>query len=427
VLGRRDTDHLVERGDLALPDDGERHVVLEHERVWFPSFPYEWPPEMLHAAASLTLDIAARLLREDLGIKDGTPYNVLFEGPNPVFVDILSFERRQPGDAIWLPYAQFARSFLLPLLAGSRLGLSCRDLLLGRRDGIEPEELYAWAGGIRKFLPPFLSLVSLPKWLSGSGNKGSLYQPAPRRDPEQARFILETLFGELRRKVRKVQPRARKSAWLNYVTANTYTTADYSAKQQFVREALDRHRPARVLDIGCNTGDFSAIAARSGARVVAIDHDEVSAGDLWKRAAAEKLDILPLVVNLARPTQAVGWRNQENRSFLERARGSFDCVLMLAVLHHLLVTERVPLPEVLRLASELTTDLLVIELVLPGDSMFRSLSRGRDHLHADLTRDAFEAARGPCFEILKREQMGNMERRLYVLRKRNPASQIDRP
>src|SRR5215467_4869211 len=24
--------------------------VLEHERIPFPSYPYEWPPEMLHAA-----------------------------------------------------------------------------------------------------------------------------------------------------------------------------------------------------------------------------------------------------------------------------------------------------------------------------------------------------------------------------------------
>ena len=31
-------------------------LILEHDRVAFPSYPYEWPPDMLHAAAGLTLD-----------------------------------------------------------------------------------------------------------------------------------------------------------------------------------------------------------------------------------------------------------------------------------------------------------------------------------------------------------------------------------
>src|SRR5579871_4568058 len=30
-------------------------ALLEHERIAFPTFPYEWVPEMLHAAAGLTL------------------------------------------------------------------------------------------------------------------------------------------------------------------------------------------------------------------------------------------------------------------------------------------------------------------------------------------------------------------------------------
>ena len=33
-------------------------VVIEHEPILFPNFPYEWAPEMLHAAAALTLQLA---------------------------------------------------------------------------------------------------------------------------------------------------------------------------------------------------------------------------------------------------------------------------------------------------------------------------------------------------------------------------------
>src|SRR6185436_4811398 len=44
-------------------------TIVEHERVPFQSFPYEWPAEMLHAAATLTLDMADQLLDEGLGLK----------------------------------------------------------------------------------------------------------------------------------------------------------------------------------------------------------------------------------------------------------------------------------------------------------------------------------------------------------------------
>jgi hypothetical protein len=80
-------------------------ILVEHPRIPFPSFPYEWPAEMLHAAADVTLDLALQLLPEHIGLKDATPYNVLFRGPNPVFIDLLSFERREPRDPSWLPYA----------------------------------------------------------------------------------------------------------------------------------------------------------------------------------------------------------------------------------------------------------------------------------------------------------------------------------
>jgi hypothetical protein len=160
------------------------------------------------------------------------------------------------------------------------------------------------------------------------------------------------------------------------------------------------------------------LAARQGASVVAIDYDPVVVGSLWSAASAEKLNILPLVVNLGQPTPATGWRNEEFPSFLERARGRFDAVLMLAVLHHLLVTDRVPLDSVLRVAAELTRDLLVIEFVGTDDPMFRKIARGREALHAGLTPQSFESAAAVFFELVRRRPVEGSSRVLYVFRKK---------
>ena len=164
--------------------------------------------------------------------------------------------------------------------------------------------------------------------------------------------------------------------------------------------------------------DISAVWPRSGgARVVAIDHDPEVVGAAWKMADAEGLAILPLVVNIARPTGGCGWSNDEFASFLDRARGQFDCVLMLALIHHLLVNERVPLDRIFDLAASLTSGLLVVEFVDPGDPQFRTIARGRDALYRDLTVDAFKDAAQRCFEIAD-ERPVTATRRIYTLERR---------
>jgi SAM-dependent methyltransferase len=413
---------LSEPAIRELYDARGGQMVLEHDRVDFPSFPYEWTAEMLHAAGLLTLDLAEALLADGLGLKDGTPYNILFRGPAPVFIDVLSFERRQPGDATWLPYAQFVRTFLLPLLVNQAYGLGLDQILTTRRDGLEPEEVYRWSKPSQRLRPPFFNLVSMPTWLGGKHKQddASIYQKKLLSDPEKARYILDHLLDGLRRTLRRLKPAEGKSStWSDYMTTNNnYTTDHFQAKQRFVAEALDEFPSRAVLDVGCNTGHFSALAARRGAKVVAADYDPVVLGDVWRNASKEKLEILPLAVNLTRPSSGTGWRNQECASFLDRARGRFDAVLMLAVIHHMLVTERVPLADIIDLAAELTTRLLVIEFIAPEDSMFRRLTRGREELHRDLTPELFETLCRRHFEIVRMQYVEGTTRRLYVLRKR---------
>ena len=170
--------------------------------------------------------------------------------------------------------------------------------------------------------------------------------------------------------------------------------------------------------MGANEGRFSLLAAQRGASVVAIDSDPAVVGTIWRQAHARSLDVLPLVVDLTRPTPAIGWRNQECDSFLERARGHFDMVMMLAVLHHMLVTERVPLEEILSLAAELTREYLLIEFVAPADPMFRRIVRGREALHEHLTFERFEATAAARFELVKSLRIEGLHRCLYLFRRR---------
>lgn len=397
---------------LDRSDAPEEWTVLEHERVWFPSYVDEWPAEMLHAAGLLTIDLANGLLAESRGLKDATPHNILFRGPKPVFVDVLSFEPRKPLDPVWLAAAQFSRTFILPLLAYRILGITPDQIFRSRRDGIDPRELRKWIPGWRACLPPALGTVTIPALLSAQERPG-IYQPREARSTEEAQFVLSRQFRRLKKLLGAIPP-AAPSEWSQYEGQKpSYSSVESEAKRRFVQQAIDRIRPAHVLDVGANTGEFSLLASATGAEVVAIDSDPLAIGILWRRAKKADANILPLVVDISRPSPPTGWRNGEQSSFLDRARGKFDCVLMLALVHHLLVNERVPLGEMFSLAAELSNRSLLIEYVGPEDPMFRKISRGRDDLHAHLTPELFEREARPWFRVAESFEAPMSHRKLY--------------
>jgi 2-polyprenyl-3-methyl-5-hydroxy-6-metoxy-1,4-benzoquinol methylase len=278
------------------------------------------------------------------------------------------------------------------------------------------------SGSLQRLLPPFLTLVTMPVWLAAKHDESDqgIYQAKTLDNAEKTRFILSSVFRRLRRILDALEPeRGKRSAWSDYTTSNNnYSELHFRAKTAFVEDAMTEFKPKRVLDIGCNTGHYSAVAARSGASVVAIDSDAVVVGEAWRKARAEGLDVLPLMINLTRPSPAIGWRNAECASFIDRAGGGFDAVLMLAVIHHMLVSERIPLVEIIDLAGELTTDILIVEFIAPDDSMFRRLTRGRDHLFTDLTSGAFEECCRRRFEIIRTQHSEETSRWLYLLRKK---------
>ena len=414
---------LDKKHDCKSPDLAQGDLLLRHDVIPFVSYPCEWPGEMLQAAAELTLDLAEEGLAHGVGLKDATPYNVLFRGARPVFIDVLSFEERDPCDQIWLAQAQFVRTFSLPLLADSRLNLDLSTLFFSRRDGVEPYDLYKKLGALKKLSPTFLGKVSIPVWLSrlAEAQGTSIYKSYRGKNADQARFIIGSMFRGMRRDIKRAGRAGNLSAsqWSDYCRTCTYDERTFAEKSSFVERFLSASRPKRVLDVGCNTGHFSRMAAIHGSQVIAIDQDQAVVGALWRMARQEGLDILPLVVDLARPTPALGWNNAETLSFLERSREAFDAVFMLALIHHLLAGDQIPLSEIFASAAQITRRYLLIEYVAPDDPQFRRISRGRDTLYKHLNIDFFEATAAGSFRILQKLETQNHGRCLYLMEKRD--------
>jgi SAM-dependent methyltransferase len=395
---------LVAAGQIVASEILEPHAVgaliLRHPRIPFVSYPSEWPRSLWLSAAKLTLDLNAALVREGWILKDATPLNVLFVGTKPVFVDVLSIQRMDLGRPLWFAYGQFIRTFLLPMLADSQLGWPLQ-VALTKRDGLEPEDLYAALPWFRRMRQPSLTSVTLPVLLSKSVSSGTAKKAAHRpTNPEATKHVILKTVAGLKKNMQRAVPSRRSSTWSEYAeTALHYNDADHSEKRRFVAKVLGLCAPRRVLDVGCNAGIYSRLAAEAGAEVVSIDTDLGVLDRLCEELKGSGKNILPLRVDLAHPTPATGWENREHVSFLHRCYGHFDTVLMLAVIHHLLISSQIPMGHIAALCEKIATRNLIIEWVPPTDPKFIEVVRGREAMYTNITEQAFRNAFSGAFDV----------------------------
>jgi SAM-dependent methyltransferase len=380
---------------------------------------------MLYDAGNLTLNLAEEALADGWMLKDATPWNILYSGGRAVFCDILSFEPKSRS-GIWCAYAQFQRTFLLPLYAYARHAWPVHASFLELRDGIAPSTLEPVVRGWRRWAPFELQTIILPTKLAlGVAERrdhASVVAPmmATIDNQKLSDFIFRRSFLRLQDQLAAVRPPVRKSSqWSNYANnLQHYDSSDREIKSAFVRSALSQTGAGSVLDIGCNVGEYSFMAATQGAAVTAADFDVAALETLYERVKRDHLPITPVVLNFARPTPAVGWNNREVDSFLDRARGRFRVVMMLGLLHHLIVTERIPLKFIVEVIFELESAFLLIEWISPQDTRFRQIANTHGDLYQNLTEVFFEGILAAHYKILERVPLRTKTRVLYFCKRR---------
>jgi len=385
--------------------------ALSHERLPFVSYPYEWSFSMLQDAALLQLRLVSTALEEGLMVKDATPYNVQWRGARPVFVDIGSFERAREGEP-WVGYRQFCMLFLYPLLLEAYRGVAFQPWLRGSVDGISPTDFRALFTRRDAFRPGMLRHVFLHAGLErrhadrGSDVRGEL---------EKAGFdrkLVAATVENVAALVRRLRPRPSASAWSEYDQTCSYLDADTAAKEEFVRRVVGQRHRRLIWDLGCNEGRFSRIAAERSELVVAADSDRAVVDRLYRSLRDEaSTSILPLVVDLADPSPAVGWGNAERSTLADR--GLPELSLCLALVHHLSISRNVPLREVVRWLRELECE-VVVELPDRADPMVQRLLLGkRDDAHPDYSRDTFERELSSRFDVVESVELASGTRTLY--------------
>lgn len=394
------------------PIDGDWASVLEHERIPFVSYPYEWTFGMLRDAALLQLDLLLEALDEDLVLKDASAYNVQWFGSQPTMIDIPSFQRWQEGEP-WVGYQQFCQLFLYPLMLTSYLGVPFQPWLRGAIDGITPESCNQLFSGRNRFRRGVFTHVYLQHKLlaaTGSSNK-PLRQEL--KSTNLGKSIITRNASGIRKLVTGLQWATKNSEWSGYADANSYSDEDVAAKRRFVGRAAASKRWPLAWDLGCNTGEYSRLAAEHSDYVVAMDADVLAVEKLYRALSRESnTTILPLFINLADPSPNLGWRGRERQSL--PARGTPDLTLCLALIHHMVITANVPVDDFVSWLAELDSH-VIIEFPTREDPMVKRLLQTKEDIFDDYNVESFEASISRRFQIIDQLRLPGNTRVLYFL------------
>ncbi|MBD3231343.1 hypothetical protein GF322_01640 [Candidatus Dependentiae bacterium] len=371
-LGIVNTDILNSQNDFILKH--EKHLI---------SYPYEWSVNMFKDALLFHLTLFIELNKYNLTLKDAIPSNIIFDYQKPIFVDFMSLvtpkelinekwlfkdKKIKLKDKRFIVFQEMFLPFILiPFVFMVRGNYSfARRMLCYRACNVKDCVIPSWKD---------LKLYNFLKYFK------FFYYTRFNRKTDFI-FFCKRLLNFLE----KLDVTPIKSNYDSYYSNKNEDfcfseKSSWKNKQKNVYRILDLYKPKTVLDLGANTGWFSVLAARHGAKVIATDVDESCIDLLYKYSKDTDLKILSLFLPFSDLNKSVygindaskALNSQKNPLFLAPImRFKSDCVFCLALVHHLVLGLGISIKKVFKLLSLLTKKTLILEYVSLEDLMIKS-------------------------------------------------------
>lgn len=395
--------------DYALTE--KAYKVIKPQKVSFISYPYEWCFSEYKDAALTTLEIQKSALKYGMSLKDASAYNIQFFRGKPVLIDTLSFER-QPEGKPWIAYRQFCQHFLAPLSLMSYKDVRLNQLMRIFIDGI-PLDLVSSLLPIRsRFKFSILSHIHL----HSKAQKRYAEKGHATNNRKMSKYGLIGIIDNLQSSVKNLNWVPEKTEWSDYYDKTNYTEQAFNHKKEIVSRFLDVIKDANTLwDLGSNTGEFSRVACTKGFETVSFDADPSAVEKNYLGIVNDnEKHVLPLLCDLTNPSPDIGWENNERASLLKRS--PVDIALALALIHHLAISNNVPIDKISKFFYRFCR-YLIIEFIPKTDSMVQKLLSTREDIFDDYTENSFKKVFEKQFSVINSVKIYNTERTIYLMKK----------
>jgi hypothetical protein len=405
-----DLGRIIPHTEVTLPGIQDAYRVLHPRKIPFISYPYEWSFQQLKDAALATLSIQKRALKYGMSLKDASAYNIQFLDGKAILIDTLSFEIYKEGEP-WVAYRQFCQHFLAPLALMATRDIRLAQLLRVYIDGV-PLDLAS------RLLPNrswwnlnLLSHIHLHAKAQRKYADVSLEMERHGRKMNKQEFL--SLLESLKKTIQQLHWTPSGTEWGDYYDSTNYSPKAFEWKKRLVSAWAQQVNPKLSWDLGANTGVFSREINSADGYVVAWDIDPAAVEKNWEQVRSNKEQcILPLVLDLSNPSPALGWNNQERDSFPQR--GPVDLVMALGLVHHLAISNNVPLDQI---SATLVGwgKWLIVEFIPKSDSQVQKLLRSRKDIFNSYTQAGFEAAFKQYYRIHQAQPLPESERWMYLM------------
>jgi len=362
-------------------------LVLRHRLLPFASYPFEWCSAMFKAACLTIINLAIGLARHDLILKDAHPWNVIFDGCRPVWIDLTSIIPAN-GSRVWPAEGEFYDNCLHPLLLMAQGREKLARAIIADSEVVQSADLELF-GGSRSLLidvtTALLSRVPEKKRKMVRKTLRPLRSVVTRKSKVAPTIPLLPRLEQIKLEVENIEV----PFWERQASPHAFEpNEEWDAKQRSVHQVLSQTKPRTVLDIASGSGWYSELAAHFSDDVATFDTDPEAVGRLFASARARQLSILPLVMDFTRPTSARGLADHSHIAATER----FPCemVLMLGFLHELVFRyRRLGLNEICDGLALFAKRWLIVEFIPGDDPEVRSLW---SNWFAQYTLDNFKRA-----------------------------------
>jgi hypothetical protein len=384
VIGQLVSKKLLIETELTSLQVENYAIVIKHRRIDFVSYPQEWCGEMLKDAALLHLDFCLELEKYDLITGDANPLNILFDGCQPIFIDLGSIEKITPEKHnLWSAYNQFCRCFSNPLqLMAQGHARIARWLMRDYEQGILPEDVAT------------LTDKSLWKLLKNNGRDwlkatlqnylpslGLLWAKRIRDEASRLRSILSTpadqfpsrqsFYQQIRQELAEINLPSLLEPQPNDDKLLQSSLVNNSQTKQVVKSILSDLQPSSVLVMGNNDSDgtYAQLAAQNS-QVVFLSPNEEKVTRLYLDGKENKLPILPLLINFASPSCDL------SNDWFTPASDRLSCELVLALdlIEWLVFKQYLPFDRIVERLAIFAKRWLLVEFITPQPLDLDSLS-----------------------------------------------------
>lgn len=430
MLRRIMANDLLVQTEISEYSSDDYPLILKHERIPITTYPTEWSPEALRAAATTVLDLQEALLDHGCILGDINPWNILFRRTRPIFVDF--------GSLLWGEAAsvgqfldEFNRYYLWPLiLAKKGLWRYVINLFGNYNSGV----LYGDALlllGPSELTKSTTLFEAIGIWL-GEGLKGALPESAKIhlrrfRNRVKSRMVAKLSVADLGTQVRHLRELLsavqlpKGDGWTRYYEEfpkhgqGFDQSLDWNQKQLNVRQILSELSPKSLFDMCSNRGWYSQLAESLGIRVVSADIVPEVMNQLYLAARIDDRDIHPIVMDFCYPSPARGVANKWFSAATERFRS--EMVMCLAAMHNLVFGSQLSFDQIVSGLASFSERWLLIEFISKEDETAGKYWNPRRHDW--YTESNFVRALEQQFRVQQTYSSFPEKRKLFLCERRN--------